>query len=775
MSDDYSEMSLFDMFRMEAETQAQVLTEGLLALENDPDAATHTEACMRAAHSLKGAARIVGMTAGVNVAHVMEDCFVAAQKGQIQLRHQHTDVLLRGVDLLNRIANTKEADIARWETEWVGDINGFLAELAGVLAGPAAPETVAKAEPVEKVSVVETIEPIEPAAAAIEIAPAPVATAPEHAAPSKQEPASQQAAAGMVRITSENLNRLLGLAGESLVESRWLKPFSETMLAIRNKRYGSIKRVEAIYGAAIAMGASDELKAQMAESTRLMSELHQHFSDQLVQLEMFDRRLVDLSHRLYEEALSCRMRPFSDGTQGFPRMVRDIGRTLNKQVRLKISGEATQVDRDLLERLDAPLGHLLRNAVDHGIESPEQRQAAGKPAEGTILLEARHNSGLLQIIVSDDGGGIDIAKIRKAVIERKLSSAETVAKMGEAELLEFLFLPGFTMKTEVTDISGRGVGLDAVQDMMKQVRGIVRVSSVLGKGTQFQLQLPLTLSVMRTMLANVNGEPYALPLAHIHRALKLPRNKIELLEGQQHFELDGRQIGLVTAHQVLEVREPELAEELSIIVVGEGSKTYGLIVDDFIGELELVVHPLDPRLGKVRNITAGALMEDGSPVLIIDVEDMIHSVDKLISGGLLSSVHGASSANIGGKKSKRVLVVDDSLTVRELERKLLGSHGYEVEIAVDGMDGWNAVRTSQFDLVISDVDMPRMDGIEMVTLIKQNPNLKSIPVMVVSYKDREEDRQRGLEAGADYYLTKGSFHDETLLRAVVDLIGTAEV
>jgi two-component system, chemotaxis family, sensor histidine kinase and response regulator WspE len=211
---------------------------------------------------------------------------------------------------------------------------------------------------------------------------------------------------------------------------------------------------------------------------------------------------------------------------------------------------------------------------------------------------------------------------------------------------------------------------------------------------------------------------------------------------------------------------------LPVIVLGEPGHTYGLVVDRFLGERELVVHPLDPQLGKVKDIAAGALMEDGSPVLIVDAEDLLRSMDKLVAAGRPSAVRRGSAAT-DTRRRKRVLVVDDSLTVRELERKLLGNHGYDVEAAVDGMDGWNAVRTGQFDLVISDIDMPRMDGIELVTLINQDPHLASIPVMIVSYKDRDEDRRRGLEAGAAYYLTKGSFHDETLLNAVVDLIGEA--
>jgi len=311
-----------------------------------------------------------------------------------------------------------------------------------------------------------------------------------------------------------------------------------------------------------------------------------------------------------------------------------------------------------------------------------------------------------------------------------------------------------------------------VQDMVKRVRGTVRVNTEQGQGTRFTLQLPLTLSVVRTLIVEVGGEPYALPLAYIVRTLKLPRDAIQLLEGRQHFELDGRQVGLAVGQQVLGGSEPAAAADLCVVVVGGRHSLYGLVVDRYLGERELVVQPLDPRLGKIKDIAAGALLDDGTPVLIVDVEDLVRSVDKLVSSGDLSQVR-RDSHDAQGPVRKRVLVVDDSLTVRELERKLLEGHGYEVEVAVDGMDGWNALRTGHFDLLVTDIDMPRMDGIELVSLVRRDAQLKSLPVMIVSYKDREEDRRRGLEAGADYYLTKGSFHDETLLEAVADLIGKA--
>ncbi|HZE43518.1 MAG TPA: hybrid sensor histidine kinase/response regulator [Steroidobacteraceae bacterium] len=721
---------MLDLFRMEVETQGEVLTAGLLALERAPTAADRLEECMRAAHSLKGAARIVGQPAGVSVAHAMEDCFVAAQQGRIVLRHHQIDRLLRGVDLLARVGTASEV---------TGEVNRFLVELQQAIESP--PDTITIAA--------------------------------ESVLPPPESAAASDTGERVLRVTAENLNRLLGLTGESLVESRWLKPFADSLLRLKRLQHEASAALTAARESLIGQALSETTDESLAASQKSLLGCEHLLSQRLLQLEMFDGRSTDLANRLYDEALACNMRPFADAVPRFPRMIRDLGRELGRPARLEILGAATQVDRDVLEKLDAPLGHLLRNAVDHGIESPERRRAAGKAAEGVIRLEARHTAGTLQILISDDGAGVDVGALRETIVRRKLATADFARSLSEPELLEFLFLPGFTLKETVTEISGRGVGLDAVLNMVKQLRGTVRVTSQLGSGTRFVLQLPLTLSVVRTLLAEVGGEPYAFPLAYISRTLSLPRGQVEMLEGRQLFEFEGRPVGLVDASQVLGgTPSPASGDSATIIVIGEPANRYGLVVDRFLGERELVVRPLDARLGKVKDIAAAALMEDGSPVLIIDVEDLRQSVEKLISSGRLNKLpQGANAENRAARK--RVLVVDDSLTVRELERKLLDSRGYEVEVAVNGMEGWNAVRTGNFDLVVTDIDMPRMDGIELVSLIRKDPSLKSLPVMIVSYKDREEDRRRGLEAGADYYLTKGSFHDDTLVRAVVDLIGEA--
>lgn len=744
-ADDLGRCSMADLFRLEVEHQGQVLASGLLALERVPTDSEALESCMRVAHSLKGAARVFGLTAGVRVAHAMEDCFVAAQQGRVVFDQTAIDVALKGVDLLTRIATTPEEQFGLWEDERRSEVDTFIGSLGRVMEeGDAEPPADASTTPSASTSAV-------------------LVDAQEHADTSDR----------FLRVTAEHVNRMLALAGESLVQSRRLRPLALSLARVKRAQHETGKRLDRIRDLASTLSspATQQLQEGLIELHRCLADCQQQLSNRIVDLDILERRSSRLSQRLYDEALASRMRPFADGIGGCARMVRDLARTLDKRVRLEIAGEATQVDRDILAALDAPLGHLLRNAIDHGLEGPAERLAAGKPEEGVVRLEAHHRAGVLQVTVEDDGRGVDLGTLRETVIARHLASAESAAGMSESELLEFLFLPGFSLKETVTDISGRGVGLDVVQDMVKRVRGTVRVTSQPGKGTRMQLQLPVTLSVVRCLLAEIGGEAYAFPLAHITRAIAVPHERVERLEGRQHFEFDGRSIGLVPGHQVFAVdRAGTAGDVLHVIVLGDAQHAYGVIVEKLLGERELVVQPLDQRLGKVKDIAAGALMEDGLPVLIVDTDDLMRSVDRIVSDSRVRSVPlGESGGAV--KARKRVLVVDDSLTVRELERKLLGAHGYDVDVAVDGMDGWNAVRTGQFDLVVTDIDMPRMDGIELVTLITADPRLKSIPVVVVSYKDRDEDRRRGLQAGASHYLTKGSFHDDTLVQAVVDLIG----
>ncbi|WP_028221179.1 hybrid sensor histidine kinase/response regulator [Paraburkholderia oxyphila] len=821
MSDDeLSRRSLLDLFREEAQTQTRTLSAGLLALESTPADAATLEACMRATHSLKGAARIVGLPEAVDVASAMEDCFVAAQHGAVTIDAARIDALLVGIDLLLAAGDASAPPLAR---EAVDD---FVARLAGAAADAVAP---AHAQPGRDAAAGLTRgtddgahDPAPPGLPDAEaLLAASLAGIPGLGSPAWSEggaygesasadaggepgreiggdigseaateatastPAFTQRSAThatqdrdrMLRVRAGTLDRVLGLAGESLVESRRMRPFANTLLRVRRAQ-GEVLAALGQFHERHAQALGAEARASLAGIREQLAALERQLGERFDDLDRIDRRGTQLAQRLYDEALQCRMRPFGDAAHAYPRIVRDLARSLGKRVRLVIEGETTQVDRDILEMLDAPLGHLLRNALDHGVEDPETRRLAGKPEEARLTLEARHSAGKLLIAVADDGAGVDLPALRRAIVARGLAQPEAVAAMSEPELLEFLLLPGFTMRERVTDVSGRGVGLDAVQNFAKAVRGTVRIESAAGRGTRFVLQLPLTLSVLRSLIVEVAGEAYAFPLAHVRRALRVPRESIEMLEGQQHIIYEGRPVGLVTARQLFGASGAQTSSgDVCVVLIGAGhgadheAALYGIAVDRFAGERTLAVQPLDARLGKVRNVAAAALLEDGAVALIVDVEDLVASVARLVREGQLAGV--ARGTQAAARERKRILVVEDSLTVRELERKLLEKRGYQVSVAVDGMDGWNTLRTGQYDLVITDVDMPRMDGIELVTMIRNDPQQRGVPVMIVSYKDREDDRRRGLDAGADYYLTKGSFHDEALLDAVNDLIGEA--
>ncbi len=754
--DEMRDASLLELFRLEAEAQTQVLNAGLLVLERNPAQAEQLEACMRAAHSLKGAARIVGLDAGVQVAHVMEDLLEAARLGHLRLQPEHIDALLQGSDLLLRIGSD-----AGWaEAAGREAVDALIARLQGQPDGRTPPPPAHA--------------PLEPR---VPLAPPPAPPSPA-LEPMHQEPEPPSGEGSdrdrVLRVSAERLDHLLDISSKSLVAFQRIKPLNDALLRLKRLQAGASRALDMARESALDGSLDPQAQAMLGEARQMLGECQQLLAGYMADFDEFGWQGGQRAQLLYDAALASRMRPFADVLAGQARMVRDLGRSLGKSVRLDVAGESTQVDRDVLERLEAPLTHLLRNAVDHGIESPELRRRLGKPEEGVIRLQARHHAGMLLLELADDGAGVALERLRDAVVARGFATVETATRMTEEELLAFLFLPGFSMREQVTEVSGRGVGLDAVQHMVRQLRGGVRMEQRSGCGVTFHIEVPLTLSVVRSLVVEVGGEAYAFPLAHIERMTRLQHEDIVQLEGRQHFWHEGRHVGLVSASQILQCAEGKRDEAgIPVVLIRDRDSCYGVAVERFIGERTLVVMPLDPRLGKVQDLSAGALLDDGRPVLILDVEDLFTSVGKLLGSGRLEKVD-RSARQGGGVQRKRVLVVDDSLTVRELERKLLASRGYEVAVAVDGMDGWNALRSEHVDLLITDIDMPRMDGIELVTLVRRDPRLQSLPVMVVSYKDREEDRRRGLDAGADYYLAKASFHDEALLDAVVMLIGEAQ-
>ncbi len=975
--------AMFELFREEVKAHADTLAAGLIAFDpHAPDPAL-LESLMRAAHSIKGAARIVGIEAAVRLAHVMEDAFVAAQARTAQLTADDIDDLLQGTDRLAQLATLTSQTVALWESENAAAVQKleprFLAmaqsrSRATPPESPAREESLASAPtpvseplpqtpthisgkqstsasesttagfppvpPFERVhipqepfslppehsipdlfreelrsyllnlqklvsalptdptavdTVLETLkllrgaarlvkcEPIAALASAIAqylqtardhrrvispvaqdwlhytiatlapllstdeetftawlesahasiteitriftqataasstggevasqvpLSPMPPASPPAMAAEPKVPasagnapsanrpsptpvhaasqiaeslPASQSSSAkpssvapaeAVVRVTAQSLSRLMGLAGESLVQARWLPTFSTALMKLKKHHDLVASMLDSAFHATVGGATSAQLADWLAQTRYQLAQCRQLLQTETANFDDHAARAEDLNTRLYREVITSRMRPFADGVHGLPRLVRDMARALGKEARLVVLGEQTEVDRDILERLESPLSHLVRNAVDHGLEPPDVRVAKGKSPVGTITLEARHRAGMLLVTVSDDGAGIDLHQLRQKVVEKRLTSAEMAARLSESELLEFLFLPGFSTANRVTEFSGRGVGLDVVQDTVRRVGGNVRITTHLGHGTTFHLQLPLTLSVIRAVVVDIAGEPYAFPHTRIDRLIRVRREQVRSLEHRQFVRVDGQNVGLVMAAQILDIPSatPPL-DELPVILLSDSSGEYGLVVDGFHGEQDLVVRPLDPRLGKVPNLSAAAILDDGSPVLIVDVEDMIRSMDQYIQNG---SLVPCDTRPPGRKRVKRILVVDDSITVREVERQLLLNHGYEVSVAVDGADGWNKIRTEAYDLLITDVDMPRMNGLQLIQAVRSDDKLRDLPIIIVSYKERDEDRTRGLEVGANAYLTKSSFHDNHFIEAVVDLIGPAE-
>lgn len=955
---------LLELFREEAGTNLNVLANGLIEGEHGGLAPKDIEPLMRAAHSLKGAARVIGLTPFVDVAHLAEDILVAAQNGATQLSSADFDLLLTTVELLREMVDVSGPGFQAWYAEESQKVEQNLDQLARRVAGetitqpkPAqAPVVEAKApekavepeeqvEPagnsvttpetpafwtslgdqesgpmldlmkselartmtdfqaavetlngdpkkianmvdnirecrgcgllVEAVQVVELSNAIEKVlqglvenpggwqkiqpwlreasklldetgracgegfakwteaqasrAAAIfhhgfdgaivtkndteagkesapvgvvEAPPAPKAVPPvdssrkETKAPSPKQEVSAPAPAPIkdskkdpkretketvsegaqaeriVRINAQALEKLMGLAGESLLEARWLQAFAQSLQRLRRQQSILQDEMDEILA---AMGKERVDLDRLRETLQGYRQKFVGQGDLLVErvtsFEEHARQSDDLNSRLYREVILSRMTPFRNGVQGFPKMVRDICKQLGKQAKLEIRGMDTEVDRDILDKLDAPLTHMIRNSLDHGLEQPEDREAAGKSPSGNLVLEARHAAGMLVITLSDDGRGVNLDRIRSKIIERRLASADMVGRMSETELLEFLFLPGFSTAGAVTELSGRGVGLDVVHSTITSVGGSVRLTSAVGKGTTFHMQLPLTLSVIRAVLARISGDPYAFPHHRIDGLMRVPASELRSLQDRQFFVVDGRNVGLVLARQILQVDgESESQAELPVILFSSHGQSYALLVDEFVGEQDLAVRPIDPRLGKVPYVHASAILDDGSPVLILDVDDLRRGIDRLLDEGRLRRTD-ASAGSAQRRRRKKVLITDDSITVREVQRQLLSGRGYEVQTAIDGVDGYNIAREESFDLIISDIDMPRMNGIEFVTKIRADGKLKDTPVVVVSYKDREEDRLRGLEAGANYYLTKSSFQDDTLLQVVHELIG----
>jgi two-component system chemotaxis sensor kinase CheA len=507
---------------------------------------------------------------------------------------------------------------------------------------------------------------------------------------------------------------------------------------------------------------------------RIRDEATSLFDEVSLEVSQLDPIIDELQLRMKQ----IRMLPIGHLFETFPRLVRDVAVAQGKKVRLNIAGEETELDKKVLESIKPAFIHLLRNSVDHGIELPEDRIAAGKESEGTISLRAYHKGGNVVIELEDDGRGIDIDKIKETAISKGLVSISEISNLTREDIINFIFFPGFSTAPIITDISGRGVGLDVVKTDIENLKGNITIDSSPGKGTLFTLQLPLTVAIIQALLVRSSRNIFAIPLLSIEECIFIPIKQIASIENRRAIQIRNRTISVVRLSDLLNIprespeipESPDKADHTFIVILNSMNKLLGIEVDEIIGEQEVFIKSLDENLGKLKNVSGATILGSGEVIIILDILDLFSS-SKTTSFFSPARLPSAKTEKVIREKTKRILIVEDSLTTRELEKSILQTHGYSVDTSVDGMDALSKMQSQGYDLIISDVEMPKMDGFELCKIVKQNPDLKDIPFIIVTALEKKEDKRRGIEVGAQAYIVKSTFDQSSLIDTIKRLIG----
>lgn len=497
-------------------------------------------------------------------------------------------------------------------------------------------------------------------------------------------------------------------------------------------------------------------------------ELLQEISDRMEQLatqtSADQNRADQLVKSLQDEVHQVRMLPIATLFDQFHRVVRDLARSLDKEVVLHISGAETELDRHVLELVRDPLIHLLRNSVDHGIEAPTQRQAAGKNQTGNIWLQAVQQGNTVHIAVRDDGQGVDLPALRTVLINAGLLDPASGDQGRENDLLDAIFRPGISTAPQVTQLSGRGVGLDVVRRNLEQLQGTVSVQTEAGKGTSFSLTLPLTIATSQVLLCQAAGLTVALPVNSVQRILRMDPDQIRLVDRHPAVTVDGEPLTLFNLTHLLELNggaTSELRGKILVVLLSLGGRRLAMTVEGVSGIQEVVIKSLGPQLRRVRNVAGMTILGDGQLVSILNLSDLERSAQHrkplLMQTAPVPILH----------QRRRILLADDSITTRTLERNILQNAGYEVLVAVDGQQAWSLLQTERVDAIVSDINMPRMDGFELARKVRADTRLERLPLVLVSSLAAAQDRVQGMEAGADAYIAKGDF-DQTELLAVIE-------
>ncbi|MFZ5519406.1 MAG: hybrid sensor histidine kinase/response regulator [Candidatus Zhuqueibacterota bacterium] len=766
------------IFKAEADEHLQKLNEGLLLLERESDESQRQalfQELFREAHNLKGAARAVDFRQVEEIAHKVESLLSALKQKQVAITRPLIELMYSSLDVIGKLVelNFKENSTHR---EIFG-VNQLLQALENGALGrafeldPDKMEVAAKPTPKENQ----------------EAAPRKKSTANGTKGPRKQNSDSAagstksnpegQLLAGQeieetIRVSTPKLNKLMARANELMekkieAEQRVIE-LKQIRDEIRRLYRDGAKSKSARYddGATLdsyyfpATGGDSWLKGRLQIIASQMDDYYRKLSKDIKELSASTRNLQ-------EEIKQVRMLPMATILSPFKRMIRDMAAETNKLVNVTFTGAETEVDKKILEDLKDPLTHLFRNALAHGIETPEQRRQLNKSESGVISFHVHQKGNQLVLELSDDGAGIDLEKIRTEAVSRKVVSPDELQEMKNHELIDLIFRPGFSTNSIITDLSGRGVGLDVVRQTAEKLHGVVHVKSEKNKGTSFILKLPISLVTLQCILLVVAGRMFAIPTLAVDRIIRVSYEEIKFASGREMIELEGRPVAVVSLAKILELPEMHPGRfddnKISLIVVSVNETLIAFIVDRFIGNQEIVIKPLGKQLVRVRNIAGATILGDGQVVLMLNVSDLSRSATKM----RLTS--GRPKHEIETAQKKHVLVIDDSITTRTLEKNILEVAGYDVTTAVDGEDGLRMVNAMDFDAIVTDIQMPNMDGFEFTRQIKDNVRFKQIPVILVTSLDSKQDKERGIEVGADAYIVKKSFDQRSLLETLEQL------
>jgi two-component system chemotaxis sensor kinase CheA len=839
-SDDFMRQ-LLATFVDEAHEHIQAATTHLLTLEQGAgsaerglqpeEAASLWAEIFREMHSLKGAARAMNQERIDALAHRLETLFGRVRNGQASPTPALFDVVYRALDGIADLvqeaagAGPAQVDVASLaaQLEALGD--GQILAPRSVAAGaqpassqpepiPMAPSPAAGGAPL--MAAFPAVTPPAVAASAPLVAAhaaplaVPAADAPRSAAPPAATPASpavaqparaashpdRPAAAGTaaadetVRVPIGKLDALMAQIGELQVARLGAQHRLVELAAL-------LEDVEAAEAAARAPAAAR--RGPASQAAPLMAFGAARLRDLYQRLEADNRRLTQVMAGLQDDVRRMRMFPIANVFEAFPRMVRDLARELGKEVRLVMQGGETEVDRSVLEHIKDPLTHLLRNALDHGIEAPAARLAAGKSETGTITLSASQRGDSVFVEVEDDGAGIDVARVRASAIERGHLTLEEAQAMSDREALWLIFRSGFSTSARVTGLSGRGVGMDVVRSQIERLRGLIDVDNRPGRGVRFTLNLPLTVATTLCLLVRAGGQTFAAPIANVARIMRLDLDAIASVEGRPVIRLPegdletenrpillqglAKTLGLADAKPASADRPPGASAPAAMqpqqfaVVLASAEKRLAFQVDAVVSAQEMVVKNLPKPLQRVRHVAGASILGTGEVVIVLDAPGLLRAPLRAPAGDLGPGGRLASPAEVEpSPEPAAILIADDSITTRTLEKNILEAAGYRVRTVADGLEAWQTLQNEGcapaglFSLLVSDVSMPRLDGFELTTKVRGDAGLKNLPVVLVTSLDSRADRERGVQVGADAYITKGAFDQDSLLEAIRRLI-----